>query len=218
MKTVVPTSTVQIIVPTQSSAFSHEPIQDANTPLGLFVVGGLLIGGLGLVIATTIGGLVLAIAKRCCVCVSMVRSSKAQIALKNYTKRPRRRLVRQSLGRTHKVGTSNRHSRPHSNSYRDSSWSSDNSSSCTSYDGNPTSWSSDNSSSCTSYDSNPTSWSSDNSSSSWSSDSSPTSWSSDSSSSSWSSDSSSSCTSYDSSSSSSFDGGSSGGGGAGSDW
>jgi hypothetical protein len=195
MKTVVPTSTVQIIVPTQSSAFSHEPIQDADTSLGLFVV-----GGLGLVIVTTIGGLVLAIAKRCCVCVSMVRSSKAQIAATNYTKRPRRRLVRQSLGRTHKVGTSNRHSRPHSNSYRDSSWSSDNSSSCTSYD------------------SNPTSWSSDNSSSSWSSDSSPTSWSSDSSSSSWSSDSSSSCTSYDSSSSSSFDGGSSGGGGAGSDW
>jgi hypothetical protein len=200
MKTAAATSTEQIIVPTQSSAFSQEPIQDANTPLGLFVVGGLLIGGLGLVIATTIGGLVLAIAKRCCVCVSMVRSSKAQITLKNYTKRPRRRLVRQSLGRTHKVGTSNRHSRPHSNSYRDSSWSSDNSSSCTSYD------------------SNPTSWSSDNSSSSWSSDSSPTSWSSDSSSSSWSSDSSSSCTSYDSSSSSSFDGGSSGGGGAGSDW
>jgi hypothetical protein len=200
MKTAAATSTEQIIMPTQSSTFSQEPIQDANTPLGLFVVGGLLIGGLGLVIATTIGGLVLA------------------IALKNYTKRPRRRLVRQSLGRTHKVGTSNRHSRPHSNSYRDSSWSSDNSSSCTSYDSNPTSWSSDNSSSCTSYDSNPTSWSSDNSSSSWSSDSSPTSWSSDSSSSSWSSDSSSSCTSYDSSSSSSFDGGSSGGGGAGSDW
>ncbi len=65
MKTAVDTSTVQTILLTQSSAFSQEPIQDANTPWGLFVGGGLLVGGL-----------VLAIAKRCC---------EAQIAATNYT-------------------------------------------------------------------------------------------------------------------------------------
>ena len=195
MKTAVDTSTVQTILLTQSSAFSQEPIQDANTPWGLFVGGGLLVGGLVLAIAAT-----------------------------NYTKRRRRPLVPQSLGRTHKVGTTNRHSQPHSNSYSgtigssdsdsscmiynsSSSGSLDNSSSCTSYDSSPSSGSSDNSSSCTSYDSSPSSGSSDNGSSCTSYDSS----------SSWSSDNSSSCTSYDSSSSSSFGGGSSGGSGAGGD-
>ncbi len=215
MKTAVDTSTVQTIVATQSSAFSQEPIQDTNTPSGLFVGGGLLVGGLVLAIAAT-----------------------------NYRKRSRRRIVPQSLGYTHKVSTSDRHSRPHSNSYRGSSWSSDSDSSCiiydsssiessdsdsscSSYDSSPSSWSSDNSSSCSSYDSSPSNWSSDSSSSctsydsssSGNSDSSSSCTSYDSSPSSWSSDSGSSCTSYDSSSSSSdCGGGSSGGGGAGSDW
>jgi len=201
MKTAVDSSTVQTIVATQSSAFSQEPIQDTNTPSGLFVGGGLLVGGL-----------VLAIALRCCVRPWRLPLGEAQIAATNYRKRRRRRIVPQSLRlrRTHKVGTSDRHSRPHINSYTDSRWSSDSSSSCSSYDSSPSSWSSDNSSSCTSYDSSPSSWSSD-SSSSWTSY--------DSSSSSGNSDSSSSCTSYDSSSSSSdCGGGSSGGGGAGSDW
>jgi uncharacterized membrane protein YgcG len=182
MKTAVDSSTVQTIVATQSSAFSQEPIQDTNAPSGLFVGGGLLVGGL-----------VLAIALRCCVRPWRLPLGEAQIAATNHRKRRRRRIVPQSLRlrRTHKVGTSDRHSRPHINSYTDSSWSSDNSSSCTSYDSSPSSWSSDSSSSCTSYDS----------------------------SSSASSDSSSSCTSYDSSSSSSdCGGGSSGGSGAGSDW
>src|SRR4028119_1641792 len=205
MKTALDTTTVQTILPTQSAAFSQKPIQDTNTPWGLFVGGGLLVGVL-----------ILAIAKR---------SSASQIAATNYTKRRRRHIVPQSLGRTHTVGTSNRHSRPHSNSYRGSCGSSDsdsscniynssssgsldNSSSCTSYDSSPSNWSSDNSNSCTSYDSSPSNWSSDNGSSCTSYDSS----------SSWSSDNSSSCTSYDSSSSSSFGGGSSGGSGAGGDW
>ncbi len=161
MKTPVDTSTVQTILTTQSTAFSQEPIRDTNTPWGLFVGGGLLVGGLLLAIAAT-----------------------------NYTKR-QRRLVPQSLGRTHKIGTSDRHSRPHNNSDKGSSGSSDSSSSSSSsYDSSPSSWSSDSSSS-SSYDSSPSSWSSDSSSSS----------------------------SYDSSPSSSDCGsGSSGGGGAGSDW
>jgi hypothetical protein len=213
MKTALDTTTVQTILPTQSAAFSQKPIQDTNTPWGLFVGGGLLVGVL-----------ILAIAKRCCVSGAALKEL-AQIAATNYTKRRRRHIVPQSLGRTHTVGTSNRHSRPHSNSYRGSCGSSDsdsscmiynssssgsldNSSSCTSYDSSPSNWSSDNSSSCTSYDSSPSNWSSDNGSSCTSYDSS----------SSWSSDNSSSCTSYDSSSSSSFGGGSSGGSGAGGDW
>ncbi len=125
MKTAVDTSTVQTILLTQSSAFSQEPIQEANTPWELFVGGGLLVGGLVLAIAAT-----------------------------NYTQRHRRRIVPQSIRHTQKVGTSNRHSRPHSNSYRgSSSGSSHSDSSCSSYDSSPSSWSSDNSSSCTSYDS-----------------------------------------------------------------
>ncbi len=171
MKTAVDTSTVQTILLTQSSAFSQEPIQEADTPWELFVGGGLLVGGLVLAIAAT-----------------------------NYTQRHRRRIVPQSIRHTQKVGTSNRHSRPHSNSYRgSSSGSSDSTSSCSSYDSSPSSWSSDNSSSCTSYDSSPSSWSSDNSSSCTSYDSS-------------------SSGSSDSSSSGSSDSGSSGGGGSGGDW
>ena len=124
MKTAVDTSTVQTIVATQSSAFSQEPIQDTNTPSGLFVGGGLLVGGLVLAIAAT-----------------------------NYRKHRRRRIVPRSLRYRHKVGTSDRHSRPYSNSYRGSSWSSDSDRSCTSYDSSPSSWTSDSSSSCSSYDS-----------------------------------------------------------------
>ena len=105
MKTAVDTSTVQTILLTQSSAFSQEPIQEANTPWELFVGGGLLVGGLVLAIAAT-----------------------------NYTQRRRRRIVPQSLGYTHKVSTSDRHSRSHSNSYRGSSGSSDSDSSCIIYD------------------------------------------------------------------------------------
>ncbi len=170
MKTAVDTSTVQTILLTQSSAFSQEPIQEADTPWELFVGGGLLVGGLVLAIAAT-----------------------------NYTQRHRRRIVPQSIRHTQKVGTSNRHSRPHSNSYRgSSSGSSHSDSSCSSYDSS-SSGSSHSDSSCSSYDSSPSSWSSDNSSS---------------------------CTSYDSSSSGSSDStssgssdsGSSGGGGAGGDW
>jgi hypothetical protein len=44
MKTALDTTTVQTILPTQSAAFSQKPIQDTNTPWGLFVGGGLLLG------------------------------------------------------------------------------------------------------------------------------------------------------------------------------
>ena len=206
-------STSQTFLPTQSSTVSQEVTQDDDFPWVPLVGGGVLLGG----------GLMLAIAKRCCVRPWRLPLGEAQIAATHDAKRRQRRGVVKPSGHTSPVsssqGYSQRHNHVHSGSRHvdvdvdvdidvdscdggnsdhpeSSNYDSDSSWNSSSSD---SSWSSDSSNSCSSYDSS-------------------SSWNSDSSDSSWSSDSSSSGSSYDGSSSSDYGGGSSGGGGAESSW
>ena len=192
------------------SPASQELRQDSHLPWVPLVGGGVLLGG----------GLVLAIAKRCC---------DLRFAATHDAKRRQRRGVVKPSGYTSQVSSSHCYSQPHNHVHSGSrhvdvdvdvdvdidvdSDDGDNS--------DRTDWSNQLDSCESSNDDSDSSWNSDSHDSSWSSDSSDScsSWNSDSHDSSWSSDSSSSGSSYDSSSSSSdYGGGSSGGGGADGSW